>query len=120
MTTIKELKIGKYIVHEGNLCRISSIALEGDNAVIQINDVFSGKEHSLTLGHEDEIEDADITRRCGHVISKKNKSIEIMDSYNFKTFEAHIDEPLFDKVTSEDKVTYIQFNDKTKIIEVRK
>jgi len=120
MTAIKELKVGNYIVHEGDLCRIRNISLEGDNAVIRLNDVFSGKEHSLNLGHDAELEDADITRRCGHVISKKKKSIEIMDSYNFKTFDAHIDESLFDKVTSEDKVTYIQFNDKTKIIEVRK
>ena len=120
MVTIRELEKGNYIVHESELCQVKNISMEEGNAIVELNGVFSGNGFSLNVEHDALLEEVNIIRKCGHVISKKEKTIEIMDSISFKTFDAEIDSSLFNEVNSENKVTYIQFNDKTKILEVRK
>ncbi|MBW2993042.1 hypothetical protein KY317_00535 [Candidatus Woesearchaeota archaeon] len=120
MISIQELEKGDFIIHEGKLCQIKNISLEQDKYNIELCGVFSKQEHSLAIEPDASLDDSGIMRRCGHVISKKTKSIEIMDSVSYETFEAEIDEALFNEVSGEDKVTYIRFNKNAKILEVRK
>ena len=120
MVNINELEKGNFIIHEGELCQIKNISLEQDKYVVELCGVFSKQEHSLNIEPDASMDDSGIMRRCGHVISKKEKSIEIMDSISYETFEAEIDEALFNEVSGEDKVTYIRFNNNAKVLEVRK
>lgn len=120
MASIKETERGNYVIHEGEPCEVRDIAFESDKAVIRLSGIFSGKDYSLNMGLDDSFRDIDITRKCGHVISKKDNDIEIMDSNSFETFKAAIDKSLFEEAAEGDQVTYIQFNNITKVLEVRK
>ena len=119
MVSIKGLKLGNYVVHEGELCEVRHISIAGEDT-IELNGLFSGKSYSLNPDAESQIEEADVIRKCAQIVSKKKQGIEIMDCNNFETFKAKIDESLFDEADVGDQVTYIRFNDSTKILEVRK
>jgi translation elongation factor P/translation initiation factor 5A len=120
MTAIKELKLGNYVVHEGEICEVRDVSLEGDNILVKLRGLFSGKEYSLNSGLMGDIEEADVIRKCAQIVSKKKKGIEIMDCNNFETINANIDESLFEEADVGDQVTYIRFNNSAKILEVRK
>lgn len=120
MASIKELKIGNYIVNEGEICEVRNISFEGNSFLVELKGLFSGKEYSLNLNADNQIEEADVIRKCAQIVSKKDKGIEIMDCNNFKTFTARIDDSLLSNAEEGDQVTYIRFNDSVKILEVRK
>ena len=124
MTDLKKLKKGNYIIHENEACVIRDIQTlpNKKNPVIklELEGLFSGKHyHSHILTHQI-IQEADLTRRCGTVVSKKKDKIEIMDIQTFETFEAKIDPELLERAQEGDNVTYVHSNTSTRILEVRK
>jgi len=120
MVAVKELRLGNYVVHEGELCEVKKVLLEEDNIIVELMGLFSGDEYSLNSGAVEHIEEADVIRKCAQIVSKKKRGIEIMDCSNFETIKAKIDDSLFDEADIGDQVTYIRFNDSAKILEIRK
>ena len=124
MTNIKKLKKGNYIVHENEPCVIKNVEfLQNKNnpiAKVELEGIFSGNHYTDHLKMHQNIQEADLTRKCGTVVSKKKGKIQIMDLTTFETFDAEISQTLLDKAQEGDNVTFIHFGDSTKIIEVRK
>lgn len=116
MVSIKELKVGHYVVHEGEVCEVRNASPEK----IELKGLFSGKVYSLNCDSGEQIEETDVIRRCAHIISKKKKGVEIMDVNNFETINAEIDDALLGEADVGDQVTYIMFNNSAKILEIRK
>ncbi len=123
MINIKKLKKGNYVLYENEPCIVKDImiiASSGTKPKIILSSLFSEKEFEITADLDGELREADITRRCATVISKKKDKLEIIDSATFDTFQAEIDDTLLDQADENDEVTYIKFNDSTKVLELRK
>ena len=108
---IHNLRVGSYVIHEGEPALISSIA---DN--IKLKTLFSNK--ILEIPQNNNLKEAEIDRKCASILSKKQDKIEIMDSSSFQTHQAEADPDLIDKLDEGDRVTYLKFNNKVKIIEI--
>ncbi|MBD3249896.1 hypothetical protein GF336_07655 [Candidatus Woesearchaeota archaeon] len=123
MINTKNLKKGNYILYENEPCIVKNIDITASsdaNAKIILSSLFSGKEFEIDVSLNKELREADLTRRCATIISKKKERLEIMDSATFDTFEAEIDNTLLEQADENDEVTYIKFNDSTKVLELRK
>ncbi len=124
MTDLKKLKKGKYIIHENEACVIKDIQFlnNQNNPVIklELEGLFSGKHYSSHILTHENVQEANLARKCGTVISKKKNKIEIMDIQTFETFEANIGPELLEKSQEGDNVTFIHSENSTKVLEVRK
>ncbi|MBW2982389.1 hypothetical protein KY343_05900 [Candidatus Woesearchaeota archaeon] len=124
MMDLKKLKKGNYIVHENETCVIRDIQImpSKSNPIIklELEGLFSGKHYNSHVLTHQNVQEANLIRKCGTVISKKDNKIEIMDVQTFETFKADIEPKLLEKAQEGDNVTYIHLNTSTKILEVRK
>lgn len=111
MNQISNLRVGSYVIHEGEPALISSIS---EN--IQIRTLFSNK--ILELPTNQALEEAEIDRKCASILTKNKNKIEILDNSNFETYQAEADPDLSDQLDEGDRVTYLKFKDKVKIIEI--
>ena len=124
MIDLKKLKKGNYIIHENEACIIKDIeTLTSKNSPViklELEGLFSGKHYNSHVLINQNIQEADLTRKCGTIISKKNNKLEIMDIQTFETFNADIDPELLERAQEGDNITFVHSDTSTKIIEVRK
>lgn len=123
MVDIKKLKKGNYVIHENEPCIIQGIQFlpNKNNPIVklELEGIFSGKSYDTQLTHRT-VQEANLTRKCATVVSKKNNKVQIMDVATFETFSAIIPKELLVKAEEGDNITYIQFGDTAKVLEVRK
>jgi translation initiation factor 5A len=121
---IKKLQKGNYIIHENEACIIKEVQIiTNKNSPIiklELEGLFSGKHYSSHVLTQQNIQEANLTRKCGTIVSKKGSEIEIMDIETFETFKADINQNLLDKAKEGDNVTFVHSENATKILEVRK
>lgn len=126
MVDLKKLKKGNYVVWENEPCIIKDLQFvvysthSHTKAKIELQGLFSGKIISTSLPLHEQLQEADIIRKCATVISKTDDKIQIMDAVTFETIDADIDNELFEQATENDQVTYIHFGNTSKILEIRK
>jgi len=124
MADVKKLKKDTYIIHENEPCIIKSIEFLPNKSnplvKIEIEGIFSGKSYDAQLSMHDSIQEADLTRKCATVISKKKNKVQIIDVATFETFDAQISKELLAKAEQGDNITYIAFGNAAKVLEVRK
>ena len=126
MIDLKKLKKGSYVVHENEPCIVKDLKFvvtgthSHTKAKLTLESLFSGKTHILSLPLHEQLQEADIIRKCATVVSKTKTNVQIMDVVHFETFDADISEELLEQATEGDQVTYIQFENATKVLEVRK
>ena len=89
-------------------------------AKIELQGLFSGKVISTSLPLHEQLQEADIIRKCATIISKAKDKLKIMDAVTFETIDADANKELFEQATENDQVTYIQFDKSTKVLEIRK
>lgn len=126
MVNIKKLKKGNYVVHNGEPCIIKDLQFvvysthSHTKAKITLQGLFSGKITETSLPLHEQMQEADIIRKCATIISKSEDKLQIMDTVSFETIDADIDKDLLEKANENDQVTYIQFENIAKILEIRK
>ncbi len=126
MIDLKKLKKGSYVVHENEPCIVKDIKFvvtgthSHTKAKLMLESLFSGKSHVLSLPLHEQMQEADIIRKCATVVSKSKGKLQIMDVVNFETFDADISDELMEQAAEGNQVTYIQFENATKVLEVRK
>ena len=126
MTDLKKLKKGNYVLYENEPCVIKNLEFvvysthSHTKAKIELEGLFSGKKIITSLPLHENLQEADITRKCATIISKLQNKIQIMDAVNFETFDADISPNLIEQAVEGDNVTYIQFGNNVKVLEVRK
>ena len=71
MVDVKNLKKGTYVVHENEPCIIKSIEFLPNitNPIIklELEGVFSAKSYEKQLAMHDQLEEAELTRKCATV-----------------------------------------------------
>ena len=126
MIDLKKLTKGSYVVHENEPCIVKNMSFvvtgthSHTKAKLTLESLFSGKTYVLSMPLHEQMQEADIIRKCATVISKTKEKIQIMDLVNFETFDAEIGDELMETAAEGDQVTYIQFENATKVLEVRK
>jgi len=123
MTSAKDLKKGNYIMVSNEVYQITrkEVVVFGTHShsktKLFVQGLFSKGEKSFNFSHTDNIEELDIIRKTGQVISKLPDKIQVMDTHSYETFDAESD--LYDQIKEGDEVTFINFRGNVKVVEKR-
>ncbi len=120
------LKVGSYIMIDGEPCRIVSYdhSKPGKHgsakARVAAIGVFDGSRHSLVSPVSANVEVPLIDKRNGQVISISDKMLQIMDLETFEVFEtSSVEDEIRDKIRQGGEVEYWKVMDRIKIARVK-
>ena len=120
------LKVGSYIVIDGEPCRIVSYdhSKPGKHgsakARVAAIGVFDGSKHSLVSPVSSNVEVPLIDKRNGQVISISGKTLQIMDLETFEVFDtSSIEDEMRDKIRQGGEVEYWKVLDRIKIVRAK-
>ncbi|MBA3750175.1 MAG: translation initiation factor IF-5A [Nitrosopumilus sp.] len=120
------LKVGSYIIIDGEPCRIVSYdhSKPGKHgsakARVAAIGVFDGSRHSLVSPVSANIEVPLINKNSGQIISISGQTLQIMDLETFEVFETSaVEDDIRDKVTQSSEVEYWKVLDRIKIVRVK-
>ena len=120
------LKVGSYIVIDGEPCRIVSYdhSKPGKHgsakARVAAISVFDGSKHTLVSPVSAGVEVPLIDKRNGQIISISGKILQIMDLETFEVFETSaVEHDIIDKVRQGGEVEYWKVLDRIKVTRVK-
>ena len=120
------LKVGSYIVIDGEACRIVSYdhSKPGKHgsakATVAAMGVFDGSRHSLVAPVSANVEVPLIDKRSGQLISVAGQVMQIMDLETFEVFETSaIEDEIRDKLNQGGEVEYWKVLERIKIVRVK-
>ncbi len=120
------LKVGSYIVIDGEPCRIVSYdhSKPGKHgsakARVAAISVFDGSKHTLVSPVSAGVEVPLIDKRNGQIISISGKILQIMDLETFEVFETSaVEQDIVDKVRQGGEVEYWKVLDRIKVTRVK-
>jgi translation elongation factor P/translation initiation factor 5A len=124
MIEVKKLKKGDYIIHKSEPWMVKDIVSVVTSThthtkiKLSITGLFNGMNETFTLPPHERVENIEIIRKHAQVISKTDTKVQILDLKTYETLDANAYE-LFDKLKVGDEVTYVEFNNIARIIEIR-
>jgi translation initiation factor 5A len=120
------LKVGSYIVIDGEPCRIVSYdhSKPGKHgsakARVAAMGVFDGSRHSLVAPVSANVEVPLIDKRSGQLISVAGQVLQIMDLETFEVFETSaVEDEIRDKLNQGGEVEYWKVLERIKIVRVK-
>ena len=120
------LKVGSYIIIDGEPCRIVSYdhSKPGKHgsakARVAAIGVFDGSRHSMVSPVSANVEVPLINKKSGQIISMSGQTLQIMDLETFEVFETSaVDDEIRDKITQSSEVEYWKVLDRGKIVRVK-
>ena len=120
------LKVGSYIIIDGEPCRIVSYdhSKPGKHgsakARVAAMGVFDGSRHSLVSPVSANIEVPLIDKRNGQIISISGQVLQIMDLETFEVFETSaVEDEIRDKINQGGEVEYWKVLERVKIVRVK-
>jgi translation initiation factor 5A len=120
------LKVGSYIIIDGEPCRIVSYdhSKPGKHgsakARVAAIGVFDGSRHSLVSPVSASVDVPLINKKNGQIISISGQTLQIMDLESFEVFETSaVEDEIRDKITQGSEVEYWSVLDKIKIVRVK-
>jgi translation initiation factor 5A len=120
------LKVGSYIIIDGEPCRIVSYdhSKPGKHgsakARVAAMGVFDGSRHSLVSPVSANVEVPLIDKRNGQVISILGQTLQIMDLETFEVFEASsVEEEIRDKIQQGSEIEYWKVLERIKIVRAK-
>ena len=120
------LKVGSYIIIDGEPCRIVSYdhSKPGKHgsakARVAAIGVFDGSRHSMVSPVSANVEVPLINKKSGQIISMSGQTLQIMDLETFEVFETSaVDDEIRDKIAQVSEVEYWKVLDRVKIVRVK-
>ena len=120
------LKVGSYIIIDGEQCRIVSYdhSKPGKHgsakARVAAMGVFDGSRHSLVSPVSANVEVPLIDKRSGQIISMAGQVLQIMDLETFEVFETSaVEDEIRDKINQGGEVEYWKVLERIKIVRVK-
>ena len=120
------LKVGSYIIIDGEPCRIVSYdhrepGKHGSaKARVAAMGVFDGSRHSLVAPVSANVEVPLIDKRSGQLISVAGQVLQIIDLETFEVFETSaIEDEIRDKLNQGGEVEYWKVLERIKIVRVK-
>ncbi len=125
MIEVKKLSRGNYIAHKGEPYRIkkSYLVVVGTHShtktKIEMEGLFSGRKETVTLSSHERVEDIDIIKRHGQLISKMGDRVQIMSMDNYEMIDAEVQPGILNEINEGDDITYVEFHGNARVIEKR-
>jgi translation initiation factor 5A len=120
------LKVGSYIIIDGEPCRIVSYdhSKPGKHgsakARVAAMGVFDGSRHSLVSPVSASVDVPLIDKRNGQIISMSGQVLQIMDLETFEVFETSaVEDEIRDKINQGGEVEYWKVLERIKIVRVK-
>ena len=120
------MKVGSYIIIDGEPCRIVSYdhSKPGKHgsakARVAAIGVFDGSRHSLVSPVSANVDVPLINKKNGQIISLSGQTLQIMDLESFEVFETSaVENEIRDKITQGGEVEYWKVLDRIKIVRVK-
>lgn len=126
-TTVGDLKVGSYVVIDGEPCRVVDItkAKTGKHGSAKANVVaiglFTGQKRTIMAPVDQQVEVPIIEKHVGQILADKGDTVQIMDLETYETFD--IEKPkepeLADKIRPGAEVEYWSVMGRKKIVRVK-
>ncbi|MBN2251280.1 MAG: translation initiation factor IF-5A [Candidatus Altiarchaeota archaeon] len=122
---IKELKDGKYVLIDGEACKIVSVAHSkpgkhgGAKARIDAVGIFDGQRRSLMGPVDSNAEVPIISKRNAQVLNMMGDTVQLMDMESYETFELPTPADLDGELKSGGNVLYMEVGGKKKILQIQ-
>ena len=125
MRSVKDIKPGDVISYKGKPYKIKSkvnvtVGTHCHTKVrIEMEGLFDKKGEVEAFPTHAQVEEVEVIRKKGQVISKLPAHIQVMDFVSYETFDATAAPELFDAVNVGDEVTFLQYEGKNIIVDKR-
>ncbi|WP_414468398.1 translation initiation factor IF-5A [Methanobacterium sp. ACI-7] len=122
---VKTLKVGKYVILDGEASKISSISTSSPGkhgaakARVEAVGIFDGQKRSLVKPVDAKCDVPIIDKRVGQVLALMGNDVQLMDLESYETFELPIPDDLKDKMVEGAEVDYIGAMGKQKIMRIK-
>ena len=124
MAEVRELKVNRYIIIDGEPCKIVSITTSKPGkhgeakARIEAIGVFDGQKRSIVHPVKHKVQVPIIDKRTAQVISIMGDTVQLMDMETYDTFEMSIPEEFKGKLETGKEIQYVEALGKRKIMRV--
>jgi len=121
---IKELKEGKYVIIDGEACKIVALAHSkpgkhgGAKARIDAIGIFDGQKRSLMGPVDSNAEVPIINKKTAQVLNLIGDQVQLMDMESYETFELPKPDDLEGELKSGGNVLYMDVMGKKKILQI--
>ena len=125
MAVATELDRGSCFIYKGEPLRVikKEVVVCGTHSHSKLKfyckNALNGSECILTLAHNDKVDTIEIIRKAAQVLTKVSDKLQIMDNHSFETYEASVDENLFNEISEGDQVTFVEVDGRIEVIEKR-
>jgi len=122
---VKTLKVGKYVVLDGEASKIVSLSTSSPGkhgaakARLEAVGIFDNQKRSIVKPVDTKIDIPIIDKRVGQVLSIMGKDVQLMDMENYDTLELPIPDELKDQIAEGVEVDYITALGNMKIMRVK-
>ncbi|MEN4017326.1 MAG: translation initiation factor IF-5A [Methanobacterium sp.] len=122
---VKTLKVGKYVILDGEASKISSIQTSSPGkhgaakARVEAIGIFDGQKRSFVKPVDSKCDVPIIDKRVAQVLALMGNQVQLMDLESYETFELPIPEELKDRITEGVEVDYIEAMGKQKIMRIK-
>ncbi len=116
MKSVKELEKGDHFINRDEPYRVikKELVAVGTHShtktKIEATGIFSGTTETMAFASHTPVEDVEIIRKIGQVITNAGGNLQIMDLVSYETHEATASDALMKELKEGDKVTFIEFN----------
>ncbi|NIO20456.1 MAG: translation initiation factor IF-5A [Candidatus Aenigmarchaeota archaeon] len=122
---VKDLKVGSYVMIDGEPCRVSKITKSkpgkhgSTKARVEAMGVFDNKKRTLLKPTSASCQIPIILKKGAQVVSITGNLAQLMDLGDYSMFECHIPEDLKDRVQPGKEVEYWEIGNRKMIKQVR-
>ena len=122
---VKTLKVGKYVILDGEASKIKSIQTSppgkhgAAKARVEAVGIFDNQKRSLVKPVDAKCDVPMIDKRVAQVLALMGKEVQLMDIESYETFELPIPDELKNDIVEGVEVDYIEALGKQKIMRVK-
>jgi len=122
---VKTLKVGKYVILDGEASKIKSIQTSSPGkhgaakARVEAVGIFDNQKRSLVKPVDAKCDVPMIDKRVAQVLALMGKEVQLMDIESYETFELPIPDELKNDIVEGVEVDYIEALGKQKIMRVK-
>jgi translation initiation factor 5A len=122
---IKNLKPGRYVLIEGEPCKVLSVTTSvagkhgSAKARLETIGLFDGRRRSIVKPASEEIEVPIIEKKSAQVIAILGENAQLMDLESYEVFEVKIPEELKDKISQGCEVIYWDIVGRKMLVQIK-
>lgn len=122
---IQKLKKGRFIVVDGEPCRIVGMDMSAPgkhgHAKYRVDAIglFDGKKRQFIVPSGHKVDVPIVDKRTGQVLSVMGKTVQLMDSQSYETFEVELPDDFTSEIAEGSEISYWEILGKKLLKEVK-